>query len=83
MGCIFWQASHQTCEKCFIVSMITHSGYTAPARTQAIDQTQLGGGIDQSTSNAPTAIMESTALATTSAGQGMTFTEGEGGGGPG
>jgi hypothetical protein len=47
------------------------------------DQTQLKGGIDQSTSNAPTAIMESTAFATTSAGQGITFTEGEGGGGPG
>ena len=46
-------------------------------------QTQLGDGIDQSTTNAPTAIMESTAFATTSAGQGMNFTEGEGGGGPG
>jgi hypothetical protein len=48
-----------------------------------IGQTQLGGGIDQSTTNAPTAIMESTAFATTSAGQGITFTEGGGGGGPG
>src|SRR5262245_47472098 len=26
MGCIFWQASHQTCEKCSILSMITHFG---------------------------------------------------------
>jgi hypothetical protein len=54
----------------------------APMRA-TIGQTQLGGGIDQSTTNAPTAIMESTAFATTSAGQGITFTEGEGGGGPG
>jgi hypothetical protein len=50
---------------------------------EAIGQTQLGGGIDHSTTNAPTAIMESTAFATTGAGQGITLTEGEGGGGPG
>jgi hypothetical protein len=46
-------------------------------------ESQLEDGIDQSTTKAPTAIMESTAFATSSAGQGMTLTEGEGGGGPG
>jgi hypothetical protein len=46
-------------------------------------QSQLNDGIDQSTTKAPTAIMESTAFATSSAGQGITLTDGEGGGGPG
>jgi hypothetical protein len=46
-------------------------------------QSQLDDGIDQSTTKAPTAIMESTAFAISSAGQGITFTDGEGGGGPG
>jgi hypothetical protein len=54
-----------------------------PAVPEAIGQTQLGDGIDHSTTNAPTAIMESTAFATTGAGQGITLTEGEGGGWPG
>ena len=46
-------------------------------------RSQPAGGINQSVISAPTAIMESTAFATGSAGQGMTLTEGEGGGGPG
>jgi hypothetical protein len=43
-------------------------------------ESPLEDGIDQSTTKAPTAIMESTAFATSSAGQGMTLTDGEGGG---
>jgi hypothetical protein len=46
-------------------------------------QSHPGDGIDQSMTSAPTAIRDSTVFATTSAGHGMTFTEGVGGGGPG
>jgi hypothetical protein len=48
-----------------------------------LSPSQLDDGIDQSTTRAPTAIIESTAFAISSAGQGMILTEGEGGGGPG
>ena len=48
-----------------------------------LSPSQLDVGIDQSTTKAPTTIIESTAFAISSAGQGMILTEGEGGGGPG
>lgn len=53
------------------------------ASSSSAVESQLEDGIDQSTTKAPTAIIESTAFATSSAGQGMILTEGEGGGGPG
>jgi hypothetical protein len=46
-------------------------------------RSQPAGGINQSVMSAPTAISDSTAFAIMSAGQGMTFTDGAGGGGPG
>jgi hypothetical protein len=64
-------------------SVRSSSTESSPNTARCAAPSHPGDGIDQSMTSAPTAIRDSTVFATTSAGHGMTFTEGGGGGGPG